>query len=42
VRLLLDTHPLLWRLFNDPKLSSTARSAIGNPHDEVLLSAASA
>ena len=33
---------LLWWLFDDPKLSSSARSAIANPQNEVLVSAASA
>jgi PIN domain nuclease of toxin-antitoxin system len=42
VRLLLDTHALLWWLFDDPKLSSAARSAIVNSQNEVLVSAASA
>jgi PIN domain nuclease of toxin-antitoxin system len=40
--LLLDTHALLWWLFNDAKLSPTARSAIADPHNQVLVSAASA
>ena len=42
VRLLLDTHALLWWLFDDPRLSSTARSAITDPENEVIVSAASA
>jgi PIN domain nuclease of toxin-antitoxin system len=42
VRLLLDTHALLWWLFDDPNLSSTARLAVANPQNEVLVSAASA
>jgi PIN domain nuclease of toxin-antitoxin system len=42
VRLLLDTHALLWWLFDDPRLSSAARSAIAEPRSEVLVSAASA
>ena len=41
VRLLLDTHALLWWLF-DPKLSSAARLAIANPQNQILVSAASA
>jgi PIN domain nuclease of toxin-antitoxin system len=40
--LLLDTHVLLWWLFDDAKLSPIARSAIVDPHNEVLVSAASA
>jgi PIN domain nuclease of toxin-antitoxin system len=42
VRLLLDTHALLWWLFEDPKLSSAARLAIANPQNQILVSAASA
>jgi PIN domain nuclease of toxin-antitoxin system len=42
VRLLLDTHALLWWLFDDPKLSSAARSAIANPQNKIVVSAASA
>jgi PIN domain nuclease of toxin-antitoxin system len=40
--LLLDTHAVLWWLFDDAKLSPIARSAIADPHNEVLVSAASA
>jgi PIN domain nuclease of toxin-antitoxin system len=40
--LLLDTHALLWWLFDDLKLSSAARSAIADPQNEVVVSAASA
>lgn len=40
--LLLDTHALLWWLFDDPKLSQAARTAIAMPSCEVLVSAASA
>jgi PIN domain nuclease of toxin-antitoxin system len=42
VRLLLDTHALLWWLFDDPKLSLAARSAIVAPGNEIAVSAASA
>ena len=42
VRLLLDTHALLWWLFDDPKQSAAARSAVVDPLNEVLVSAASA
>jgi PIN domain nuclease of toxin-antitoxin system len=38
VRLLLDTHALLWFLANDAKLSAAARSAIVDPANERLLS----
>ena len=40
--MLLDTHSLLWWLFDDPKLSPAARSAIADPHNEIVVSAASA
>jgi PIN domain nuclease of toxin-antitoxin system len=42
IRLLLDTHTLLWWLFDDPKLSVAARSAIVSPANEIVISAASA
>jgi PIN domain nuclease of toxin-antitoxin system len=42
VRLLLDTHTLLWWLFDDPKLSSAARSAIAAPSNQIMVSVASA
>ena len=42
MRLLLDTHALLWWLFDDPKLSRPAREAIGDPSRRVYVSAASA
>jgi PIN domain nuclease of toxin-antitoxin system len=42
VKLLLDTHALLWWFFNDPRLSGRARAAIGDSDNEVLVSAASA
>jgi PIN domain nuclease of toxin-antitoxin system len=42
VKLLLDTHSLLWALEDSPRLSSTARLAIVDPENEVLASAASA
>jgi PIN domain nuclease of toxin-antitoxin system len=42
IRLLLDTHALLWWLFDDPKLSAAARSAIVSPSNEIVVSAASA
>lgn len=42
MRLLLDTHALLWWLTDDPQLSRRARSAIADPDSEVLVSAASA
>ena len=42
MRLLLDTHALLWWLFDDPKLSRDSREAISDPTSEVYVSAASA
>lgn len=42
MRLLLDTHALLWWLLDDPQLSETARAAIADPDDIVFVSAASA
>ena len=42
ITLLLDTHALLWWLFDDPRLSSAARSAIRDPQNKVIVSAASA
>jgi PIN domain nuclease of toxin-antitoxin system len=42
VRLLLDTHALLWWLAGDEALSNTAREAIGDPDNEIFVSAAAA
>lgn len=42
MRLLLDTHALLWWLAGDERLSPVAADAIGDPTNEVLVSAASA
>lgn len=42
MRLLLDTHALLWWWTNDSRLSSVARSAIADEANEVFVSAASA
>ena len=42
MRLLLDTHALLWWLAGDRKLSAAARSAIGDEENIVFVSAASA
>lgn len=42
MRLLLDTHVLLWWLGNDPALSRAARAAIAAVDSEVFVSAASA
>lgn len=40
--LLLDTHALLWWLLDSPELGATARAAIADPAQRVLVSAASA
>lgn len=42
MKLLLDTHALLWWFFDDPRLSARARTAIADTANEVLVSAASA
>jgi len=42
MRLLLDTHALLWWWTDDPRLSATARAAIADESNEVFVSAASA
>ena len=41
MRLLLDTHALIWWLVDSPKLSQTARTAIGDPGNMVLATAVS-
>jgi PIN domain nuclease of toxin-antitoxin system len=42
VRLLLDSHAFVWWAENNPALSSTARIAIADPENEVLVSVAGA
>jgi PIN domain nuclease of toxin-antitoxin system len=42
VRLLLDTHALLWWMTDDPQLSKAARAAIAREENAPLVSAASA
>ncbi len=42
MRLLLDTHVLLWWFTDDDRLSEAARTAIGDRENEVFVSAASA
>ncbi|MEM8931281.1 MAG: type II toxin-antitoxin system VapC family toxin [Acidobacteriota bacterium] len=42
MRLLLDTHALLWWLFDDPQLSKTARELIADPEHIIHVSSASA
>ncbi|MEG8040061.1 type II toxin-antitoxin system VapC family toxin [Sphingomonas sp. LR60] len=41
MRLLLDTHALLWWWFDDATLPDRAKAAIGDPDNEVYVSAAS-
>lgn len=41
MRLLLDTHALLWWLAGDPALSPEAKTGIGDLGNDVLVSAAS-
>lgn len=40
MRLLLDTHILLWWLTDNPALPATAKAAIGAPTSEIFVSAA--
>ena len=42
MRLLLDTHTLLWWLSSDPALPAAARKIIASPGNAVLVSTASA
>lgn len=42
LRVLLDTHALLWWLFDDARLSSNARKVIASPDSAVFMSSASA
>ena len=42
MRLLLDTHAFLWWIFDDPRLSSTARTLSADPSAEILFSVVSA
>jgi PIN domain nuclease of toxin-antitoxin system len=39
---LIDTHILLWWVFNDPKLDPISREIIQNPDHEILVSSVSA
>ncbi len=41
MRLLLDTHALLWFLLNDARLSGSARSLITDPENDMFVSPAS-
>ena len=42
MRLLLDTHALLWWFTDDQRLSAKAHAAIADERNEVFVSAASA
>lgn len=42
MRVLLDTHILLWWLADDRKLARNARDIIANPGNDILVSSASA
>jgi PIN domain nuclease of toxin-antitoxin system len=42
MRLLLDTHAFLWWIFDDPRLSSSARALIADSSAEILFSVVSA
>jgi PIN domain nuclease of toxin-antitoxin system len=42
MRFLLDTHTLLWWLFDDPALSANAREIIADSENVILVSSASA
>lgn len=42
IKYLLDTHILLWWLFDDPKLDSLCRDIIRNPSHQIFVSSASA
>lgn len=39
---LIDTHILLWWIFDDPKLNQTCREIIKNPDNQIMVSSASA
>jgi PIN domain nuclease of toxin-antitoxin system len=42
VSYLIDTHILLWWLFNDPKLNAECREIVRNPAHRILVSSVSA
>jgi len=42
MRLLLDTHTLLWWVEDDPQLSASARSSISDEHNQCFVSLVSA
>ena len=39
MRLLLDTHTVLWWFSDDPRLPATARTAIADPRNQLMVSA---
>lgn len=39
---LIDTHVLLWWIFNDKRLCANSRDIIKNPHNQIIVSSASA
>ena len=41
MKYLLDTHTLLWWLFNDPRLTSKVRTTIADPQHTIFVSSAS-
>ena len=41
MRFLLDTHAFLWWLFDDPRISTTAREIVADPENDILISSAS-
>lgn len=41
MRLLLDTHAVLWSVLDDPRLSRTARAVLAGAGSEILISAVS-
>ena len=41
MRVLLDTHAFLWFILNDPQLSSTAKTLIEDPANDIEISPAS-
>lgn len=41
-RYLIDTHILLWWIFDDPKLKRNTREIISNPSNQIIVSSASA
>ncbi|MBF0121750.1 MAG: type II toxin-antitoxin system VapC family toxin [Desulfobacterales bacterium] len=42
INYLIDTHVLLWWIFNDKKLCTVSRRIIQNPHNNIIVSSASA